>query len=1501
LTLGLGFLRPSTTTDYILADHFVASSTSASIFPNINSVLYADSFAGADIGAKINAAYAAASSSGATIVVTGSSTMSTPVTINTSGKQVRIQCEKGALIRWTNNSATATAFTFNAGMGFTSQYGMHGCYLYGPDAGTFGVVTALELGGSNGAPNITIDGNRIFGFGTAIHTTSNIWNLTVSNNNFSYNNRLLTVDSASNSGENFKFYGNNMSDCSTITKCLYFNVNGVVNADFTDNVFDDSQAYFEDGNSTVNFVGGDFENPCFYVGCARYSYIVTGTGGYQNTTFTGVQFSNDATTTAGTPTPFILNGGNMVFNNITIQAFNSVSAPSFLLNYGGTATYQVNGYKEIGTSIDVFATSSASFYVDTVGGNVGIGSGTPSFKLGVNGTLGVFGNSTFAGNNTYVGANSFYPVSLTGAGFLMEDGGSGRLQLSCYNGVSFCDTLLDSSKLLINTRNANNVVGIGTTTPQTALDVNGTTTTNNLTVRTAVNLMGETFTNFTNYVRGLFSTTVTGLTYTAGTGVLSQTAGYNIPLTASTTNWNNFYNASATLPYYPTYTYASSTYYFASNPSGYITNAVSNLLNYPTYSYASSTYASTSWVVATFAPKNSPTFTGTSTFADIRLTGGFYDQGNQIGSLGQLLQSTGTSTRWVATSTLGINGGTTYTGSYPIIVTGSVISSGFSTSTVNNFTAQNTFTNASATAFTASSLFSTNATTSNLAVLNISNFFGPTYTYPTATGSRVFIEDGGSGAINTGCYNGVTFCKIFYDASTLLLNTRISGNTLGIGTATPLATLDVAGILNPFNVASSSGVSYFRINSNGNVGVGTTTPTQALTVAGTVQITGGAPALGKVLQSDASGIALWVATSSLGITGGTANFSTTSINGLATTTFTFSTTSDTNIGLSIATSSTGLNFISQWIGTLSDSRITSSANWNAAFASTTALTPSYIRGLLSATYPIIYNSATGIFSSGFSTSTVNVFSANNTFNASTTLASTTVTNLLVSGQTTLATASSTGLTATNLYGNHYVTGLSSSFLAVDPTGKIIATTTPSGSISGGINGFLARWTSPTTVGTGVSIDNGLVAGINATSSSFVFNVQATSTSNTNPFNVASSTGASLFTILANGNVGVGSSTPGSLLSILGNSGDTTPYLSIATSTGVSIFSVTATTTGGAVRINSDTTFADGIGAHALEVAGANGTNVMIVRNTSGTSAWGSYIQTGIAQFGTLTNTNFDIITNNGSSQVSFNATTKGTVIGGGYASSQVVPPTNGLVVEGLLSIGTSTAATSMFSLVSSAGVNPLKVASSTGASLFSVLSNGYVGIGNITPTDALQVAGNITPSVNTTWSLGSSTLRFLNLFSSNVFATSSVITNGTSTNYTTTNASSTFATSTNMFSTFMTTITGSIKHLIGGAGTPTVATSSGVGVGAGTSITITGTDLSGIIDFKTTNAPVANATIATTTFNTAYTTAPRCQLTMATSSTATVWATTTTTTLLIKSNTALAATSSYAVYYTCTQ
>src|SRR5581483_5804159 len=79
------------------------------------------------------------------------------------------------------------------------------------------------------------------------------------------------------------------------------------------------------------------------------------------------------------------------------------------------------------------------------------------------------------------------------------------------------------------------------------------------------------------------------------------------------------------------------------------------------------------------------------------------------------------------------------------------------------------------------------------------------------------------------------------------------------------------------------------------------------------------------------------------------------------------------------------------------------------------------------------------------------------------------------------------------------------------------------SISGGTTDYLARWTSATTLGKGITIDNGSVAGINATSSTVSFNVQGTGTNDI--FNAASSSGTSYLRVTQAGNIGIGTTSP----------------------------------------------------------------------------------------------------------------------------------------------------------------------------------------------------------------------------------------------------------------------------------------------------------------------------------------------------------------------------------------
>ena len=69
---------------------------------------------------------------------------------------------------------------------------------------------------------------------------------------------------------------------------------------------------------------------------------------------------------------------------------------------------------------------------------------------------------------------------------------------------------------------------------------------------------------------------------------------------------------------------------------------------------------------------------------------------------------------------------------------------------------------------------------------------------------------------------------------------------------------------NLFSVNNGDQVSKLVVDKRGTVGIGTTTPGAALEIAGQVKITGGTPGNGKVLTSDAAGLATWQTPSSSG-------------------------------------------------------------------------------------------------------------------------------------------------------------------------------------------------------------------------------------------------------------------------------------------------------------------------------------------------------------------------------------------------------------------------------------------------------------------------------------------------------------------------------------------------------------------------------------------------------------------------------------------------------------
>lgn len=123
----------------------------------------------------------------------------------------------------------------------------------------------------------------------------------------------------------------------------------------------------------------------------------------------------------------------------------------------------------------------------------------------------------------------------------------------------------------------------------------------------------------------------------------------------------------------------------------------------------------------------------------------------------------------------------------------------------------------------------------------------------------------------------------------------------------------------------------------------------------------------------------------------------------------------------------------------------------------------------------------------------------------------TTTGLITSTTSLFTRGTSTTFGVTNLN----FTGITGSFLATDLNGLVIATTSPSGSVSGGTNGFLARWTSATTLSTGIHLDDGTVAGVNATTSTTTLYIKGNAGTR-NIVTVASSSGAEYFSVGSGG-------------------------------------------------------------------------------------------------------------------------------------------------------------------------------------------------------------------------------------------------------------------------------------------------------------------------------------------------------------------------------------------------
>lgn len=312
-----------------------------------------------------------------------------------------------------------------------------------------------------------------------------------------------------------------------------------------------------------------------------------------------------------------------------------------------------------------------------------------------------------------------------------------------------------------------------------------------------------------------------------------------------------------------------------------------------------------------------------------------------------------------------------------------------------------------------------------------------------------------------------------------------------------------------------------------------------------------------------------------------------------------------------------------------------------------------------------------------------------------------------------------------------------SFIAVDATGKVIATTTPAGSAN--------YWTS---LGNAIYNNTGKSVAINLTNPTADLEVQATSSAP--DFIAWDTTGTSnLFNIQSSGNVGVGTTTPWAQLSINPN-GITTPAFVIGSST-MTNFIVANPGTNAHVGINSATPVSTldvvsteennirgfsmlqygntgafssvfnlfrsgGTPSAPLAVSSGYSLGRLVFRADDGTNHWSSTLNSQAAQFSVAAAENWSS-TNHGA-----NFMIQTVPIGSTALSTRFLIDGNGNTA-----IGSTTpyGALTVSTLAQQAATSTLfAVASTTNATLFNVLASGNVGVGTSSPSKLFTVEGN---------------------------------------------------------------------------------------------------------------------------------------------------------------------------------
>lgn len=323
-------------------------------------------YSGIDIGAKINAAYAACPSTGCQITVpAGNYSYTTPIVFGTNNKIVDLYCPSGGGASNNANGgttllyspSTGTAITANTNNYVVGGSGIDNCVIQGTNGTSARSTIGVRMGGTNGAFSFRLNSVTVAGFGTGVDLYQNTSFITINDSALHFNGSNLFIESTSGAnGENLKVIGgviadsNNQAGGPTENFCINNQLSGNTQVSFIGTSIDDCSYYINQSGGTANesnFTDVHWENP----NGQAYAYIsMLSSAASVTVHIKGGDFMNDDT--SGLPY-YIVNGGNVDFNGVTFDANNNVSVPvtRAVSNQNVTNTVSWSGVESKGAGI----------------------------------------------------------------------------------------------------------------------------------------------------------------------------------------------------------------------------------------------------------------------------------------------------------------------------------------------------------------------------------------------------------------------------------------------------------------------------------------------------------------------------------------------------------------------------------------------------------------------------------------------------------------------------------------------------------------------------------------------------------------------------------------------------------------------------------------------------------------------------------------------------------------------------------------------------------------------------------------------------------------------------------------------------------------------------------------------------------------------------------------------------------------------------------------------